>query len=192
VRLHCTHVIPLDADGFWGVIHAPEYEAIVADELGLREYRELERREEGDAVYRRIQVSPELPETLRALIRRAAGADSASYVEEQWRSRESREVRFRMTPSFLSDRSRIEGRVRVEPRDATSCTRTLEGVVEVRVPLLGGLLERAIVANVVEGYGKNAAAVQRLGPPSKAGSRRARPRRQGGSPATGPRRTKPR
>ena len=170
MRLHCEHVIPLDADAFWAVIHAPEYEALVAEALGLREYRELERREERGALYRRIQVAPELPAALRALLRRAAGLESASYVEEQWRSRARREVRFRLVPSVLPGRSRIEGRVRVEPRDDSSCTRILEGVVEVGVPVLGRLLERAIVANAVEGYGKSAAVVARLGPPTTPGS----------------------
>jgi hypothetical protein len=169
-------VIPLDADAFWAVIHAPEYEALVAEALGLREYRELDRREERGATYRRIQVAPELPAALRALLRRAAGLESASYVEEQWRSRARREVRFRLTPSVLPGRSRIEGRVRVEPRDGSTCTRILEGVVEVGVPVVGRLLERAIVANAVEGYGKSAAVVARLGRPTTPGSP-SRPRR---------------
>jgi hypothetical protein len=197
MRLHCAHVIPLGADAFWSVIHAPEYEALVAEALGLREYRELERRDEKAEIYRRIQVVPELPEALRTLLRRAAGLESASYVEEQWRSRERREVRFRLTPSFLPARSRIEGRVRVEPRDDASCTRILEGVVEIGVPLVGRLFERAVVANAVEGYGKSAAVVDRLPaasglsasrPPAPAASRTpARPRRRArGGPGRGP------
>lgn len=178
MRLHCAHVIPLGAAAFWKVIHAPEYEALVAEALGLREYTELERREEEDSLYRRIQVAPELPDALRTLLRRAAGQDSMSYVEEQWRSRARREVRFRLTPSVLAGRSRIEGCVRVEPRDDSTCTRVLEGVVEVSVPLVGGLLERAIVANAVQGYGKSAAVVERL-PAPRTRRTRSSPRKSG-------------
>lgn len=175
-------MIPLDADAFWSVIHGPEYEALVAEALGLHEYGELDRREERDAVYRRIRVSPETPAALRVLLRRAAGVDSLSYVEEQWRSRTRREVRFRMVPSVLAERSRIEGTVRVEPRTDATCTRILEGVVEVGLPIVGGLLERAIVANTVDGYGKSAAVVERLPAPTEPGAPRAR---RGGSRSSG-------
>lgn len=147
----------LPAERFWEILHEPLYEARVAEAAGLEAYQEVERREEPEAVYRRLRVEADLPEPLHSLLRRIAGVDSASYVEEQWRSRSRMEVRWRMTPGVLADRIRVEGVVRVEPRGATHCTRILEGVVEVKVLGVGGLVERAAVSMVTDAYAKGAA-----------------------------------
>jgi hypothetical protein len=163
VKLFCEHRIPLAAEGFWDLIHSPRYESLVAEAAGLRVYQELERRDEPDAVYRKLFGEPELPDPLRSLLRRIApGVRSPTYVEEQWRSKSRMEVRWRMQPSVLSDRARIEGVVRVEPRDATSCRRVLEGVVEIDLFGLGRLVERAVVQSTVDAYGRAAEAIQRL------------------------------
>lgn len=156
-RLHCEHRIELDAEGFWRVIHAPEYEARVARALGLAEYREVERREEPEAVYRRIEAHPRtLPPALVSALGRFADLGDVHYVEEQWRSRRERAVRWRAIPSVLADRIRVEGVVRVEPAGEHACRRVLEGEVEIRLPVVGGFLERAVVKAAVEAYGKSA------------------------------------
>jgi len=149
--------MPFAADHLWAILHTPEYEALVARALGLAEYREIERREEPDAVHRRIEARPRaLSPALQRTLRRIAGVSSASYVEEQWRSRTARSVRFRAVPSVLADRVRVEGTVRIEPLDEASCRRVLEGTVEVRIPVLGGMLERTVVSAAVEAYGRAA------------------------------------
>jgi len=163
MRIRCEHEIPLSADAFWGLLHAPHYEAAVARAVGLREYRELERREEPEAVYRRVQVEAEAPAALGALLRRIGLEGPLGYVEEQWRSRMRREVRWRMTPGAFAERARIEGVVRIEPRGRGRCARVLEGVVELRVFGVGGVLERAAVSMVTDAYAKGAAVAAELG-----------------------------
>jgi hypothetical protein len=156
VKLHCTHEIPLSADAFWSILHSPEYEARAARAAGLRAYQELERREEPDAIYRKLRVEAKLPETVSALLRRVGLEAPASYVEEQWRSRTRREVRWRMTPGVLADRVQVEGVVRIEPRGAGRCLRVLDGEVTVKLFGVGRLLERAAVSMVVAAYAKGA------------------------------------
>jgi hypothetical protein len=163
MKLHCEHEIPLSADAFWDVLHAPRYEALVAEGANLHEYRELERRDEGDAIYRRLLGRPELPAALTMLVARIAPeAGMPSYVEEQWRSKSRMEVRWRMQPSVLPDRSRIEGTLRVEPLDAERCRRVLDGVVEVDLFGIGRLVEKAVVSAVVDAYARAALAVRAL------------------------------
>jgi hypothetical protein len=157
MKLYCEHEIALPAARFWEILHAPHYEAEVGRAVGLRAYQELERREEPDEIYRRLRVEADLPDSLRALLRRVSSSVSASYVEEQWRSRSKMEVRWRMTPDVLADRTRIEGVVRIEPRGAKRCVRILDGVVSFSVFGIGGLLERAAVSMVTDAYAKGAA-----------------------------------
>jgi hypothetical protein len=163
VKLHCEHRIPLSAEEFWELLHAPRYEQLVAQAAALDAYRELERRDERDAIYRRIEAHPRLPDSLAALLRRIApSAGSPSYIEEQWRSKTEMEVRWRMRPSILMDRTRIEGVVRIEPRGAKRCARVLDGVVEIDLFGVGRLVERAVVAATIDAYAKGAEAAAKL------------------------------
>jgi hypothetical protein len=171
LRLSCRHRIPLPADRFWEILHEPAYEARVAEEVGLAEYVVLERREEPESVYRRIRVTPAVPGALQALLSRVRAGASAAYVEEQWRSRSAMEVRFRMTPDALGDRSRIEGVVRIEPAGKKSCDRVLEGEVSVRLLGVGSLIERAIVSNTVDAYGRSAKVAAEFAAPHQPSSR---------------------
>jgi hypothetical protein len=163
MRIRCEHEIPLPVDTFWELLHAPHYEAAVAEAIGLRAYRELERREEPEAVYRRLQVEADLPDAVGGLLRRIGLEGPLGYVEEQWRTRTRREVRWRMTPGAFSDRARIEGVVRVESRGRGRCVRALDGVIELRWLVVGGLLERAAVSLVTDAYAKGAAVAAKLG-----------------------------
>ena len=163
MRIRCEHEIPLPVDAFWELIHAPRYEAAVAAAIGLRAYRELERREEPDALYRRLEVEADLPDAVGGILRRIGIAGPIGYVEDQWRSRTRREVRWRMTPSAFAERARIEGVVRVEPRGRGRCVRVLDGVIELRWLGVGGLLERAAVSLVTDAYARGAAVAAELG-----------------------------
>jgi len=156
VKLVCSHRIPLSADAFWSLLHEDPYESQWAEAIGLRAYRELEGHESASEIYRRIQVEVAVPDALLSLIRLAGASGPPSYVEEQWRSRTERAVRWRITPSTFNDRARASGIVRVEPRGPASCERFLDGSIEVDVPIAGKLIERMAVAMVVDSYEKGA------------------------------------
>jgi Protein of unknown function (DUF2505) len=65
-------------------------------------------------------------------------------------------VRWRITPNTFADRARASGIVRVEPRGPASCERSLDGSIEVDIPIAGTLIERMAVAMVVDSYEKGA------------------------------------
>ena len=105
----------------------------------------------------------DLPECVAALLRRIGVEGPLGYVEEQWRSRTRRDGRWRMTHGSFASRARVEGVVRVEPRGRSRCARALDGVVELRVFGVGGLLERAAVSLVAEAYAKGALVAAQIG-----------------------------
>lgn len=152
MRVFCEHRIPTAADDFWEWLHDPEYEARVARALGLLEYKELERRDEGDEVYRRIRVALPLPASLAPIVSRLVSVDQAGYVEEQWRRRDARVVRWRMTPTILAERVAVQGELRIEPAGKARCVRILDGDITARIFGVGGLLERAAIREVIGGY----------------------------------------
>ncbi len=158
MKLYCEHRISLGADDLWTLLHTPDFEAHLGRAIGLSEYRELERSEDSEAVYRKIQVTPGIHESFRTLLRRVGASGSVSYIEEQWRSKGEMEVRWEMKPSVLAERVRVAGVIRIEPVDQQSCLRILDGVVKVRLPGLGRLIEQAVVSGAVDAYGKSALA----------------------------------
>jgi hypothetical protein len=152
----------MSAEQFWSVIHSQSYEALAVEALELREYAELERREDEDTIYRKIRVMPTIPTALLSLVQRVRSDWTPEYFEEQWRSQRAMEVQWKVTPFMLAERARIEGEVRVEPIDGRSCDRILEGDVSVRFPGVGGLIERAIVSTTVKSYEKSAEVANQL------------------------------
>lgn len=152
MRLFCEHRIPASAADFWEWIHGADYEARVALALGLTEYRELERREDAGAVYRRLRVAAPLPSAFAPLLARVARVDEVAYVEEQWRQPDAYRVRWRMTPEVLAERVRVAGELRLEPAGSRHCKRILEGEISARIFGVGPLLERAAIREVVRAY----------------------------------------
>lgn len=146
----------MSAEAFWEVIHSETYEARVAAALGLVTYRTVERHEDAGHVHRRIEVAGRISEGLAVVLGRIGVSPDARYEEEQWRSKRERRVRFRLHPPVLADRVRVEGEVRVEPVDAGRCLRVLEGEARVRIPLLGGRVERVVAETAEDAYGKAA------------------------------------
>jgi hypothetical protein len=158
MRLACEHRIPTSADDFWSWIHAAEFEARVAKSLGLSAYDELERRDEGGELYRKIRVAGPLPASLKPIVSRLVGIEEAVAIEEQWRSRDQRVMRWRITPEVLSDRVSVAGELRVEPAGERHCRRVLDGEIHARILGVGGLLERAAVREVIGAYDVSARA----------------------------------
>lgn len=100
---------------------------------------------------------------------------------------------FEMTSSRFADRFRCSGSYRFEPRDGDGCVLVMEGDVAVRYPVLGPVVERAMVSGLRE-YLAALARILESDQPTKAaapssedGAKRA-PRRagpRGEEPATG-------
>jgi hypothetical protein len=156
MRLHCEHILQIGIDDLWAHFTTPEYERLMAKALSLRQYKELEARPGDREDYRKVLVSPEVPETFSSLLKKVSKDASADYVEEQWKSKSERRLRWKSTPAFLPDRVKIEGDLRFEGIGQAQTKRVLEGVVEVKLIGLGGLLEKAIVKSTLESYDKSA------------------------------------
>lgn len=156
MKLYCEHEIARDAERLWAVLHTPAFEERLARAIGIDEYTELEREETSAAVYRKIRVVPRIPSAFHGLLRRFGAAERVSYIEEQWRSCDTMEVRWKMTPSLLADRTHLEGWIRIEPLGEGRCLRVLDGTVRVRLPGVGRAIEKAIVLGALEAYQKSA------------------------------------
>jgi hypothetical protein len=120
---------------------------------GVKSLEELERREEGPRVHRRIRVVPEraVPAPFRTLLR-----DEVAFIEDSVFDRDSLTVQWRSTPSVWSDRLDVSGTTtfRAEGEEGDDVERRLVGEVRVRAGGLGGMIERLLVADMKETHGR--------------------------------------
>lgn len=153
-RMYTEHEIPLEATAFWELLHTEAYEQFQARELGLKEYEEVDRRQEGDTVIRRIRVAPDihLPGPVRKFVDRHFGDEEISYIE----AREERDGELAYTwwveAPVMADKINVGGRFYVEPIDDDRCRRVLDGEAKIKAFGVGSIVERLAVQETIRTY----------------------------------------
>ena len=150
-----THRFPGSAQAWWGACKHPDFEAVIAQASDVT--MTLLSDETTNGVRRqRVRVVPrkELP----ALVQKAIGAPRFSYVQETEEGTGETSLRWRVVPELLADKIRCAGTLRLADV-AGGCERTVEGSVEVRVTLVGGTIEKAVIDELRQGYDRSAVAL---------------------------------
>jgi hypothetical protein len=130
------------------------------DELHFSEWRELEQTDEGERVRRRVKATPpiaDLPGPLKAAIGDGAGYDETGVFE---RAKNRYDARVR--PNVLGDKVTVELVFRTEPLDEQRCRRIVDGTVNARVMLIGGMLEQRMMDDLKRSYEKSAVFTNRF------------------------------
>src|SRR4051812_23882983 len=100
---------------------------------------------EGDAIRLRIRYRfiGELSSAVRAVI----DPTKLSWVEDSTHRLAQREVTFRMDPDHYADRFRCSGAYRIDAgRDGANAVRRSTGDLSIRMRLVGGRVEQAIIS----------------------------------------------
>ncbi len=146
------------------VAHAfadPElYAALAAlPKLGAPEM--LEHRIDGDIVHLRVRYrfNGDLSAAVKAVIDPA----KLTWIDDSAHDLAHRTVTFTMLPDHYADRFQASGTYRFEaaPDDPGATVRTTTGQIRVKVPLVGGSVERAIVSGLREHQAAEVAIVDR-------------------------------
>jgi len=163
-KLHVVRELPIAADAYWQVAHTSEYETVVAEVLGLKELQELEARQEGDVLHRRLRVIPdvEIPGAVRKVIQKQLGDDEEIAYEEIQANRLDRYERlWEAKMPFMTDKIRSQGKLEIEPIDDHHCRMILTGNVDVKVFGVGGMIEKLIVNETEKSYSRFPEVVER-------------------------------
>jgi hypothetical protein len=107
-----------------------------------------------DALERKVQVSPPV-ENLPGPLKKAMG-DRFGYVEEGRLDRKQNRYRFRVIPSAMPDKTHITGELRTEPLGDKRVRRIVEMSVEVKVMMIGKLVEQRTLDDTRASYDKAA------------------------------------
>jgi hypothetical protein len=154
VKLAVRHDFDCSVARYWEMYWDPEFdEALRRDAAVQRDL--IEERTEGAIQIRRLRFTPdrELPSAVAALI----GAKKLVYEQENRWDSANNTMHWRVIPTFLQGKFDAKGLFKVVPLGADACQQVVEGEIVVNVPLVGGQIEKAVVAEVQRSYDKTAA-----------------------------------
>jgi len=154
--LTLRHEIDCDESTYWEkcVLDDEYNKRFFLEELKFKSYELMERRDEGDTVVRKARAEPNTG-SMPAAMKKAMG-DSFGYVEEGTFDRKARRYTFRTIPAAFPDKVKIQGTMRCEAVGPKKIVRISEIQVDVKVFMIGGMIEDRIVDDIKRSYAKAA------------------------------------
>jgi hypothetical protein len=150
------HELNCDAETYWEkcVFDAEYNRRLFLEELKFRSYELIEQRDTGDTIVRKAKGEPQVGH-LPGPVKKVLG-DSFGYVEEGTFDRKAKRYSFRTIPAVLPDKIKIQGSMVCEPLGDKKVTRVTSIHVDVKVFMVGGMIEDRIVADIKHSYDKAA------------------------------------
>lgn len=142
---------------FWQVLFHPEYPATVGKLTGVKSHELLELTDHGDRITRVIRSEPK--RDLPAAVRKITGA-SLVYVERATLYKAEHRQEFTVELEKLQKRADIAGRYTLEEVEPGVIRRVGDASIEIKVPLLGKRIEKAVVEDLTNSHAITAKVIQ--------------------------------
>jgi len=147
VRFRIEQRFPGDVDAVEEALLDPAFLEALGRLPKLGSPRLLDRRDDGSLVHRRVhyRFAGELSPAVTAVVDPAR----LTWIEESTLDRRTHRTTFRILPEHYPDRLRSSGSFTLTA-DGPATTRVAVGEIDVRFPLVGGRVEKAIVSGLRE------------------------------------------
>ena len=151
------HEFATDEDTYWTkcVFDAEFNKKLYIDALKFPVWKLLDSKDDDAKIWRRVQVDPpvgNLPGPVKKVI-----GDRLSYVEEGTFDKKTKRYVFKVTPSTMAEKTKVAGEMWVEKLGDKRIARHTKISVEVKIFMVGGMVEDRIVADLRSSYDKGAA-----------------------------------
>jgi hypothetical protein len=144
------HSMECDVDAYWKCVFDEEYNRRLYNEvLKFRDFRVISQTEEGPRRSRKIYLNPAVAD-LPGPIAKVVG--DLSWHEEGTFDATTKRYAFQIIPASLPDKSTITGEIWCEPRGPKSVERIARLRAEVKVFMVGGLIEKRIFDDTRKSY----------------------------------------
>jgi hypothetical protein len=124
------------------------------DTLRFPVWRVLEQKLTDETLVRKVEVQP-LVENVPGPIKKVLG-DRFGYIEEGTLERKKNRYRFRVIPSSMPDKTTISGEMYSEPLGDNRVKRVVEFSIDVRIMMLGKMIEQKSIDDTKASYDKMA------------------------------------
>jgi hypothetical protein len=144
------HPMDCDVDTYWRCVFDEEYNRrLYLEVLRFRDFKLLSQEEKADKKTRRLYLNPPAAD-LPGPVAKVVG--DLSWHEEGSFDAKTKRYRFKVIPASLPDKTHIEGEIWCEPRGDKKCERIAKTNVEVKVFMVGGLIEKRIIDDMRKSY----------------------------------------
>jgi hypothetical protein len=146
------HDVDCDEDTFWDKIVFEEgfNKQMYEGDMKFPSWKLLESKDNGDKITRKVFVDPPVGE-LPGPIKKVLG-NSLAYTEEGTFDKKTKRYTFKVTPSAMADKAKIHGELWAEKIGDKKTRRMCKITVEVKVMLVGGMIEDRIVQDLKKSY----------------------------------------
>lgn len=146
------HEINTDEDTYWTkCVFDEAFNKEMYDGLGIK-WTLQEQKAEDATISRRVYVEPpvgNLPGPVKKVI-----GEKLAYTEAGAFDRKTRRYSFKVTPSTLAEKTKVAGEMWTEKAGDKKCVRHCKITVEVKVMLVGGMVEDRIMSDLRASYDK--------------------------------------
>jgi hypothetical protein len=148
------HEFDTDEDTYWPkcVFDVDFNRKLYIDALKFPAWKVLDSKEDDAKIWRRVQVDPptgNMPGPVKKVI-----GDRLSYVEEGTFDKKAKRYSFKVTPSTMAEKTKIAGEMWVEKIGDKKVARLAKISVEVKVFMVGGMVEGRILSDLRSSYDK--------------------------------------
>lgn len=150
------HEIDTDEETYWSkcVFDAEFNRKLYIEGLKFPVWKLLDSKDDDAKLWRRVQVDPPMG-NMPGPVKKVIG-DRLSYVEEGTFDKKAKRYRFAVTPSTLADKTKVAGEMWAEKLGDKKIARIAKISVEVKVFMVGGLVEDRIIGDLRSSYEKGA------------------------------------
>jgi hypothetical protein len=146
------HEMECDEDTYWfKCVFDKEYnERLYLTELKFPQYEQEKFEDDGETIRRTVRASPKIP-PLPGPVKKVIG-DGLAYVETGSFTRTKKHYTFTATPNALADKAKTNGDMFVETVGPKRIARVAMISVDVKVFMVGGLVEDQILNSLRSSY----------------------------------------
>src|SRR4051794_34996476 len=150
------HEINTDEETYWSkcVFEEGFNQKLYAEHLGIG-WKLLEQKDDDAKITRRIHVEPpmgNLPGPMKKVI-----GDKLAYTEEGTFDKKSKRYNFKVMPSTMADKTKVSGEMWCEKLGDKKVARHFRLNVEVKVFMVGSMIEERIISDLRASYDKGTA-----------------------------------
>jgi hypothetical protein len=158
MKFTIAHEFDCNAATYWEIFFDLDYQKDMYAELGIRERTVLMFEEDDKEIRRKIKIMPErdLPGALKSVLRGDLG-----YIEHNVYHKGRDVMDVRIEPTLMKERFKMDAVFRVVTLGPKRVRREFTGSIDVSVPLLGGQIEKLVMADVRKSYDQAAVTTAR-------------------------------
>jgi hypothetical protein len=148
------HEMECDEDTYWFkcVFDADYNRELYLKDLGFPQYEQVKLEDDGKVITKVVRVTPKIP-PLPGPVKKVIG-DGLAYTESGTFDRAERRYVFTATPNALADKAQTKGVLFVEQLGPKRIARVAKISVDVKVFMVGSLVEDQILNSLKSSYEK--------------------------------------